>query len=472
MNRITGVMRRPALAASLVMALAGLGPIACKGGAVSVPPTEASQAGAQDAASLPSFVVEGDASYSAGPERFHVTLGDAPTRGPQDAEITIVMFSDFECPFCLQGYRTMLELERKYSGKVRIAYKAYPLAFHPHALLAAMAAHTAQAQGKFWEFHNLLFSGERELDVDAVFAYARRVGLDKRSLMADLEKLEYGPEVRADMRQARRLGVSSTPTFFINGRQISGAKPYEDFDVVVQDELRRVAEWRKEGVAARDIYAHAIEDGFRKVEYSRRRGLDPDSVHMVPIGGSPTRGPDTALITIVSFGDFECPFCAKGFETMQELEKAYPGKIRMVYKHNPLPFHSHAWIASRASMAAKAQGKFWEYHDALYETGADFDEDTLLQIAKRIGLDRKKFLADMNSTALDSQIERDKGLGTALGVTGTPAYFVNGRPVEGALPLLEFRMLVEEELERAQAALDKGVAPEKLYETLSQTPIE
>jgi protein-disulfide isomerase len=467
-------MRRlPPLAAAILAGLV-LGPSACRPGGGALTPGDGRGSRAEDADSLPAFedgaVDPDDPDYE--PERFHVLLGDAPTRGPATAEVTIVMFSDFECQFCLRGYDTMIELERRYPGKVRIAYKAYPLGFHPHALLAAMAARTAQAQGKFWEFHNLLFSG-RELSVNAIFAYAREVGLERKKLADELEHLEYGPEVRADMRQARRLGVRSTPTFFINGREVSGAKPIEEFDAIVRDELTRSEEWKAEGIEGHALYAHAIADGYRRVEYSERgRGLDPDSVNAVPIGDSPARGPATAEITIVTFGDFECPFCTKGFETLEELEALYPGKIRMVYKHNPLPFHSHAWLGARAALAAAEQGKFWAYHDALYGSRARFDESDLLSIAKRVGLDKKKFLADMNSTRLDAAIERDLGLASALGVTGTPAYFVNGRPVEGALPLLEFRLLVEEELDRVAAAKKRGVAAADLYDTLSRTPIE
>ena len=212
--------------------------------------------------------------------------------------------------------------------------------------------------------------------------------------------------------------------------------------------------------------------GYRKVEYTqRRRGLDPDGVFDVPLGSSPARGPANAPVTIVVFGDFECPFCTRGNITLERLRARYGDKIREVYKHNPLPFHSHAFMAARASMAAHAQGKFWKFHDELYAAGAKFDEDTLVAIAKRIGLDGKKFRKALQSDAFDAAIDADLALGAALGVNGTPAYFVNGRPVEGALPELHFRLLVEEELERAAAAIAAGTKPEGLYQALTHTPL-
>lgn len=405
-------------------------------------------------------------------ERFVVDLGDAPTLGPATAPITVVMFSDFECPFCAQGLDTLKRLRGLYPDDVRIAYKALPLDNHPNALLAAMAARSAQAQGKFWEFHDLLFSGE-QLEPAVILGYAKRVQMDMPTLIDDLERLEYGPEVRRDARQARRLGVSSTPTFFINGRKLSGAKPLAEFDQIIGEELRFADDLRAAGIASADLYAETLRGGYEAVEYAGgRRGLDPDGVYVVPLGESPTKGPATAPVTIVGFGDFACPFCARGHETMQRIEAVYGDKIRMVHKHKPLPFHRLADPAARAAVAAQAQGKFWEFHDALYEVGPKYDSDDLRKVAKQIGLDMQTFEQDMNARWVEDRVEADLALSMSLGVNGTPAYFINGRPLEGAYPEIHFRLLIEEELERAQAALGQGIAPERLYEHLTHTRLQ
>lgn len=429
------------------------------------------QARIEDAAGLPGFD-GGDEPRPGELERYKVDLGDAPVRGNADAPVTIVMFSDFECPYCRDGYLNLRELERRYAGRVRIAYKAFPLDFHSAALPTAIAARTAQAQGKFWEFHDRLYA-QGQVDLDRIFDYARDAGIDPKLLARDLDSLEFGPEVRRDMRQARRLGVSSTPTFFINGRQMAGAQPIDEMSVVVDEELALAQGWAEQGIAPADIYAHATKDGYAAVEYTgRRRGLDPDSVAVVPIGKSPVLGPGDAPVTIVSFNDFECPFCARGHGVIARLRARYGDKIRVVYKSNPLPFHSHAFVAARAAMAAAAQDRFWQYHDALYATGAKFDEAKLVEIAKDVGLDVKRFKRDLASASFDGAIDDDLALGAMLGVTGTPAYFVNGRPVEGALPELHFRLIVEEELERAAAAVARGVAKAEVYDALMRTPIE
>jgi protein-disulfide isomerase len=423
-----------------------------------------------DAASLPGFGERDTPPEEI--ERFKVVLGDAPVRGSADAPVTVVMFSDFECPYCRDGYLNLRELERRYEGRVRIAYKAFPLDFHSGALPAAIAARSAQAAGKFWEFHDRMYSS-RQVDLDRIFDYAKDVGIDPKTLAKDLDSLDFGPEVRRDMRQARRLGVTSTPTFFINGRAISGAQPVDEMSVIVDQELELAQQWLSEGVAPADLYAHAIKDGYVEVAYSgRRRGLDPDSVAVVPIGKSPAIGPATAPVTIVSFNDFECPFCARGHAVVSRMRQRYGDKIRVVYKSNPLPFHSHAFIAARGAMAAQAQGKFWAFHDALYATEAQFDEEKLVSIAKSVGMDAKRFRRDIGGAEFDAAIDDDLALGAMLGVTGTPAYFVNGRPIEGALPDLHFRLIVEEELERAKAAEGRGVEKKDLYDTLMRTPLE
>ncbi|MEM6990097.1 MAG: thioredoxin domain-containing protein [Myxococcota bacterium] len=458
---------RTTLAAGLAAALA----FSCGPRRATQAPTGPTAGRAEDAATLPAFDDEAE-EEDAGPiERFKVELGDAPTRGRANAPVTIVMYSDFECPYCVQGHQTMAALRNAYRDEVRFAYKPYPLPIHGQAIYAALAARSAQAQGKFWEFHDKLYQ-QAGLSPQILVRYATEAGMDVEALQRDLIALEYGPQVSRDMRQARRLGVDSTPTFFINGRELSGAQPVEAFVQIIDAEIALAKRWVAEGVPADGVYEHAIADGYARVEYKKaRRDLDPDGVFPVPIGDSPTVGPATAPITIIAFGDFECPYCAKGHETLLEVREHYGDKIRYAYKHSPLPFHSFAFLAARASVAAHGQGKFWAFHDALYKRRAKIDEHVLLEVAKEAGLDMKRFRAQMNDLELDRQIEDDQRLAAALSVRGTPAYFINGRPLGGAQPEIQFRLLIEEELERAASALEQGVPPAKLYETLSHAPL-
>lgn len=432
-------------------------------------PTTAASPLGRAAAGLPGFDTsagERDVPH----ERFYVELGDAPVRGPADAPVTIVAFSDFECPYCEKGHRNMQILEREYPGKLRFVYKAFPLEFHGHALIAALMARSAAEQGKFWAFYDTLFA-QRGLDMARLEAAARAADLDLDRVRDDLEALRWGSAVQRDLRQGRRLGVTGTPAYFINGRLIDGAKPLELLREVIDEELELAARWREQGVAPERIYDHAIAGGYREVQYRKPRpGLKPDVIYPVPVDDSPQRGLATAPVTIVEFADFECGFCVRGNDTLEKLRRRYGDKIRVVFKHFPLSFHSHAFLAARAVMAAHAEGKFWEYHDRLYQTRAKFDENTLIQIAKELRLDLKKFKQRLHSTENDARIIADQDLGAALGVRGTPAYFVNGRAVDGAVPELEFRLVVQEELERAEALLREGVPASALYNRLVTPP--
>lgn len=452
-------MRIRSLFAVVFVAIASLS-LACK--QAITPPSVPAKATADDETKLP----RNDRHI----ERFVVTIDDAPTLGPDDAPVTIVMFSDFECPFCTRGLETLHRLQDLYPQDVRIAYKAFPVDNHSNALLAAMAARSAQAQGKFWEFHNLLFSG-RALDPGVILEYARQANLDVRALIRDLDALEYGPEVRRDARQGRRLGVTGTPTFFVNGRVISGAKPIGEFDQMINEELRYADDLRAAGVPDAKLYEETIRDGYEGVRFQGRRGLDPDAVYVVPLADSPQRGPANAPITIVTFSDFQCPFCARGDATLQRVKEAYGDKLRFVHKNLPLSFHEEAMPAARAALAAHAQGKFWEFHDALYERAADFEFEDLREIAETLKLDMNLYDAAMEDPNLRARVEADLSLAMSVGVASTPAYFINGRPIEGAVPEINFRLLIEEELERAAAALTSGVEPDALYDHLTHTPL-
>jgi protein-disulfide isomerase len=400
--------------------------------------------------------------------RFRIELDDSPSRGPELAPVTIVMFSDFECRYCEEAFKTIAELEREYPGQIRFVYKAMPLVNHEHALLAALVGHSALAQGKFWEFHDLVFSG-RGIDPATISAYAKQVGLDPARVDRELDSLTYASAVRKDLRVAKRLKLRSTPVFFINGRMLPGARPKHIFAHMIEQELalaERLAD--EQGVGPAALYEYATRWGYTGIVYENERPeLDEDTVYPVPIGDAPTRGRADAPVTIVAFSDFQCPFCARGHETMEELRAIYGDQIRFVFKHFPLPGHPAGALASRATFAAKDAGKFWAFHDAVFAHGSRFDGRDLLAIGRELGIPQAALEGAMTSDGHDAAIEADLDLGVRLGITGTPAYFINGRPLVGARPLIDFRMIVAEELDRVAKARAEGVAAEAVYEHLT-----
>ena len=171
--------------------------------------------------------------------RFHIELGDAPFKGAKDAKVTIVEFSDFECPYCARADETVKQLIQKYGDKIKLVYKHYPLSFHPNAPKAAEASICAQQQGSdyFWKMHDELFANQRNLSIGVMKDSAKKIGLDYEKFSQCLTSGKYAAQVAADMQQGAAVGVNSTPVFFVNGRILKGAQPFESFVEKIEQEL-------------------------------------------------------------------------------------------------------------------------------------------------------------------------------------------------------------------------------------------
>ncbi len=165
---------------------------------------------------------------------------DDPVLGPASAPVTIVEFSDFQCPFCQRVAPTLKRVREAYGDRVRIVWKDFPLtSIHPQAFKAAEAAQCAREQGKFWEYHDRLFGNQQALQVESLKKYAADAGLDAAKFGSCLDTAKYAERVQAQMGVGAGLGVNSTPAVFINGRLLAGAQPYETFAAVIEEELQR-----------------------------------------------------------------------------------------------------------------------------------------------------------------------------------------------------------------------------------------
>jgi protein-disulfide isomerase len=214
-------------------------------------------------------------------------------------------------------------------------------------------------------------------------------------------------------------------------------------------------------VAAAKFVAKAVRDGLPEAEVERRYRLrfDPSNVKPVAFDESPSKGPESAPVTIVEFADFECPFCGKMFEKLREVYRQNPGQVRIVYKFYPLPMHPHAEIAARAGFAAMKQGKFWEMHDKMFQNQKHLEQSDLEAYAREIGLDPAKFRQDFDSPQADERIARDRKLGDTLGVAATPTLYVNGHEFDLKQDIQDW---VAQELSASApaAAPQEPVAPE------------
>lgn len=172
---------------------------------------------------------------------FEVTVGDAPFKGGADAKVTIVEFSDFQCPFCSKGAQVLTDLEKKYGNKIKIAFKNYPLPFHAQAKTAAVAALCANEQSSkhFWKMHDAMFADQTKLDVENLKATAKKVGLKETEFKNCLESDKFKSKVESDLNEGQALGLKSTPTFYVNGKLITGAQPIEVFSEVIDQELAK-----------------------------------------------------------------------------------------------------------------------------------------------------------------------------------------------------------------------------------------
>jgi len=172
----------------------------------------------------------------------------------------------------------------------------------------------------------------------------------------------------------------------------------------------------------------------------------------IPTLGSPVMGAANARITLVEFSDFQCPYCSKAVEKINAVLKAYPNDVKLVFKQFPLDTHPQAQISAQAALAAHQQGKFWQLHDLMFANRNALSRKSILGWAGSLGLDMKKFEADLDSEATKKVVARDLSDGEKAGVEGTPTVFVNGQRYNGELDLGSFKTVLDAELKRVATA--------------------
>ncbi len=172
---------------------------------------------------------------------FDVKVGNAPTYGNKNAKVTIIEFSDFQCPFCAQGAKMLTKIKQKYGKKVLIAFKQYPLPFHSQAKKAAVAAlcMNEQSVDLFWKMHDKMFADQSKLGVDALKETAKSLGADTEKFNTCLDQNKFIGQVEKDIQEGKEIGVKSTPTFYVNGQLIAGAQGIEVFSEIIDQELNK-----------------------------------------------------------------------------------------------------------------------------------------------------------------------------------------------------------------------------------------
>ncbi len=423
------------------------------------------------------------ATASAQPQRLRVPVGDSVATGPADALVTIVSFQDYQCPFCSRGSDTVDRVVREFPGQIRVVFKHNPLPFHKDAMPAAEAAEAAGAQGKFSEMHSLLFRNQRALKREHLHGYARQLSLDMDRFAADLASGVHRRRIEADQALAAKLGARGTPHFFINGWSLRGAQPIEKFREQIEVALKEAGAAVARGVPAGRVYNEVTKDAPATAPPPKprpprppRRQRDPGATYHVPVGDAQAlSGPEDALVTLVAFTDYQCPFCGRAEETRAGLQARYGRDLRIVVKHNPLPFHEQAGPAAEAALAASARGLFPAMHAKLFDNQKQLDGDALARYAVEVGLSATDFQAWMEGSRGAPTIAAHQKQAEPLGAPGTPPVYINGRRLDGALPASAFVALVDAVLAEAGALVAAGTPRAKVYEEVirdgSKSPV-
>src|SRR6185369_1473569 len=397
---------------------------------------------------------------------------DDPVWGAATAPVTIVEFSDLQCPFCSRVEPTIKSLQAKYGpNQLRVVFKHNPLPFHDHARPAAKIADAVLHLGgsaAFFAFLELAFEEQLKLGDEALAAWVARVGLDPAVVLRRAELPETNDKIERDIALAEKVGANGTPAFRINGKTLSGAQPLEAFVSIIDAELAAAAELTRKGMPATDIYKTRVAQNF--VAPKREPEEEPEQdlvIWKIPVKGAPSVGPSDALVTIVEFFDYQCPFCRRAEATMNELMARYPKDVRVVLRQNPLPFHQRALPAANFALEARAQkgdAGFLAANRRLFE--GKLEEAELLELGKELKLDEKRLKNAITNNTHAAEIDADADLATDFKAAGTPHFFINGLRLSGAQPLENFVTVVEAQLKVANALVAAGTPRAAVYDEI------
>lgn len=388
--------------------------------------------------------------------------GPMPQRGPDNALVTIVEFSDFECPFCSRVEPTVNQVLEEYGNDVRVIWMNNPLPFHQNAGPAAQAVLEAFEQGgnaKFWAMHAKLFENQRALGRPELEGYAQELGLNMAQFRAALDNNEHQATVTAQQAIARGFGASGTPSFFINGRNLRGAQPLPAFKAVIDQELARARALVAAGTPRANVYAAAIRDGATEPQFTgaapaapAAAAPDADRVYEIAVPrNAPSKGAANASVVIQEFSDFQCPFCSRVNPTMAQVMEEYGDRVRVVWRNYPLPFHNDAHLAAEATVEIHRQRGdegFWAYHDKLFENQRALARPQLEEYAQQIGgVNMAQFRAALDNRTHQAAVDADMEAVTSAGARiGTPSFFINGRLLQGAQPFEAFKTAIDRAL--------------------------
>jgi protein-disulfide isomerase len=342
-----------------------------------------------------------------------VTTPQKPSAPAATTErVEIVLFTDFQCPFCAQFAQIFREVQTNgiAGAPTTVRFKHFPLNIHPAAPLAHQAALAAGEQGKFWEMHDLLFANQSAVKHEDLLRYASKLRLNLVRFKKDLASARLKQQIESDLREGIQLGVRGTPSFFVNGKGYSGAYSLAQLQQLVQREQQR---------------KHALAEITDELL---------------------SRGPAAAPVTLEFFADLQSPVSLPALIALEQILSKYPTQVRLQFRNFPLAFHPQAPLAHEAAMAAAAQGRFWEFTRYVLTQQESLREQDLLAEAKRLGLDEKKLAEVLAQHRYATRVEADLEAGAKRGLRGSPVVFVNGKRIDGVPSAEQLVEFIESEL--------------------------
>jgi protein-disulfide isomerase len=376
---------------------------------------------------------------------------DDPIRGPKDALVTMILFSEFQCPFCKRVEDTLKQVSEAYPNDVRIVWKDNTLPFHNRAKPAAILGRVAYAKKGdkgFWDAHDAMFASAPKLEDDDLKAISEKLGLGWDTVKTAIDQNKYTDKLDQSMDLAADFQARGTPHFFVNGVRLSGAQPFDKFKALIDEQLTLAKAVVAKGTPKAKVYEEITKNGKEPPPPEKKQVALPDA-------SSPFKGGANAKVVIQEFSEFQCPFCKRVGPTLKEIEKEYGNRIKIVWRHLPLPFHKEAPLASEAAQemfAQKGNAAFWQFHDKLFESQATpggLERANLEKIAQELGADMTKFKAALDTNKHKAKVDADAKAGNDAGINGTPAFVINGYYLSGAQPAAAFKKIINKALKEA-----------------------
>jgi protein-disulfide isomerase len=383
---------------------------------------------------------------------WRVPVGESPVRGSKTAQVTIVEFADFQCPFCARVEATLDEVQKTYGSKVRVVWKNNPLPFHTHAEPAAelaMEALAEKGESGFWAAHDLLFKEQTHLEENDLLGHAKRLGLDAGKVGSAIKTHRHKAAIEADQGLADDFEATGTPHFFINGRRLTGAQPLDKFKAMIDEELRKAEALLAKGTAPQDLYTELTREG--------KTPAGPERKDAGPVPAkAPWKGGEHARVVIHEFADFQCPFCKRVEDALAQVMSSYGDRVKLVWRHKPLPMHKEAALSAEAAQEVFAQGgnkQFWAYHDLLFKNQGETDglgRRALEGYAEGLNVNMGKLRAALDGHTQKAYVDEEIEASVRAGITGTPAFIINGYYLSGAQPVAKFKKIIDRALAEAE----------------------